>query len=82
MKGVIFDFNGTLVFDRPASTAGWKAVFSRILEREVDPLEVIGKIAGTKGGDFGALRKVYQLSGKQFTEDDVKEAVQCESPIS
>ena len=47
--GVIFDFNGTLVFDEPFHQMAWKRLIRKHLDRDILPEEFHGYINGRNG---------------------------------
>lgn len=68
--GVIFDFNGTMIFDAAVNRAAWDELLVRIIGRPCTDEEFYGRIQGRNGGEM--IRWYLELEGVPHTDDDLR----------
>ncbi len=83
-KGAIFDFNGTMVFDGETARRTWPETFQKIKRetgKDFDSDKMMKSLIGVPGDNFGAFRKVYEIIGAPYTEEDVLACVQYKQEV-
>lgn len=76
MRGVIFDFNGTMVFDEKFHAQAWKKFFSDKIDREIDDDEYQRNFQGVNVDVI--LEKYLQ---KKFSREEIAELTEEKEKI-
>ncbi|ASW42191.1 HAD family hydrolase [Clostridium isatidis] len=68
MKGVIFDFNGTMLFDSDKQEKAWRMYIKKMIGRDVSDEEFKERVHGRNNSDI-----LEYFSGKKLTEQEIDE---------
>ena len=68
MRGIIFDFNGTMFFDSDKHEKAWKEYIQKLAGREVSEVELKERVHGRNNSDI-----LEYFSGRKLTEKEVDE---------
>ena len=71
IKGVIFDFNGTLYFDTDIHVEVWRELYKELSHRRSDFDQVFGQVFG--GNNKLIIKHLYQVFNEEISEERIDE---------